>query len=109
MSVMVSYAMANAAKDRVACKATGWAGYMSALHWWSSKSTYTQTVVLVSNKSKGNKKCLCIIIRDRNDPELGLQVNITLNFDVSSVFHAPSNQSDSSPAPAPSPSGNVNT
>ena len=107
MSVMVSYAMANAAKDRVACKATGWAGYMSALHWWSSKSTYTQTVVLVSNKSKGNKKCLCITIRDPNDPELGLQINITLTFGLSSVFHAPSNQSDSSPAP--SPSGNVNT
>ena len=63
MSVMVSYAMADAAKDRIVCKATGWAGYMSALHWWSSKSTYTQTVVLVSNKSKGNKKCLRIIIR----------------------------------------------
>ena len=108
MSVMVSYAMADAAKDRIVCKATGLAGYMSALHWWSSKSTYTQAVVLASNKSKGNKKCLCITIRDRNDPELGLQINITLNFGLSSVFHAPSNQSDSSPAPAPSPSGNVN-
>ena len=103
MSVMVSYAMADAAKDRIVCKATGRAGYMSALCWWSSKSTYIQIVALVSNKSKDNKKCLCIIIRDRNDPELGLQINMTLTFGLSSIFHAPSNQSDSSP------SGNVNT
>ncbi|KAF3954167.1 hypothetical protein CMV_020450 [Castanea mollissima] len=48
-----------------------------------------------------------VIIRDPNDPELGLQISITPTFGLSSVFHAPSNQSDSSPAP--SPSGNVNT
>ncbi|KAK4591638.1 hypothetical protein RGQ29_016178 [Quercus rubra] len=36
---------------------------MSALCWWSSKSTYIQTVALVSNKTKDNKKRLCIIIR----------------------------------------------
>ena len=107
MSVMVSYAMADAAKDRIVCKATGRAGYMSTLRWWLSKSNYTQIVALVSNKFKDNKNCLCIITKDRNDPELGLQINITLTFSLSSVFHAPSNQSDSSPAP--SPSGNVNT
>ncbi|KAL0006578.1 hypothetical protein SO802_008080 [Lithocarpus litseifolius] len=72
MSVMVSYAMADAAKDRIVCKATCRVGYMSALRWWSSKSIYIQTVALVSNKSKDNKKCLCIIIGDRNDPKLGL-------------------------------------
>ena len=107
MSVMVSYAMTDAAKDIIVCKATGRAGYMSTLRWWSRKSTYTQTVALVSNKSKDNKKRLCIIIRDRNDPKLGLQINITPTFSLSSIFHAFSNQSDSSPAP--SPSGNVNT
>ncbi|KAK7814050.1 protein yls3, partial [Quercus suber] len=29
---------------------------------------------------KDNKKCLCVIIRDRNDLELGLQINVTLCF-----------------------------
>ncbi|XP_030940216.1 protein YLS3-like [Quercus lobata] len=101
---MVSYAIADAAKDRIVCKATGRAGYKSALRWWSGKSIYPQTVA-VSNKSKDNKKRMCIIIRDRNDPELGLQINITLTFGLSSIFHAPSNQSDSSPAPSPSGGG----
>lgn len=82
MSVMVSYAMADAAKDRIVCKATGRAGYMSALRWWSSKSTYIQTVALVSNKSKENKKCLCATLA------LGLQINATLALGLPSVCHA---------------------
>ncbi|KAL4601460.1 hypothetical protein ACB092_11G275100 [Castanea dentata] len=57
--IPTTYAMADEAKDRIVCKATGRAGYMSTLRWWSSKSSYTQTVALVSNKSKYNKKRLC--------------------------------------------------
>ena len=42
---------------------------------------------------KDNKKCLCVIIRDRNDPELGLQINVTLALGLPSVCHAPTNVS----------------
>ncbi|XP_010506351.1 PREDICTED: protein YLS3-like [Camelina sativa] len=35
-----------------------------------------------------NKKCLCVIIQDRNDPDLGLQVNVSLALALPSVCHA---------------------
>lgn len=40
-----------------------------------------------------NKKCLCVIIQDRNDPDLGLQINVTLALGLPSVCHAPANVS----------------
>ncbi|KAG7639679.1 putative plant lipid transfer protein/Par allergen [Arabidopsis thaliana] len=35
-----------------------------------------------------NKKCLCVIIQDRNDPDLGLQINVSLALALPSVCHA---------------------
>ncbi|MBA0553254.1 hypothetical protein Golob_012450 [Gossypium lobatum] len=40
---------------------------------------------------KNNKKCLCIIIKDRNDPDLGLNINVTLALSLPSVCNAPAN------------------
>ncbi|KAM1589721.1 hypothetical protein ACFX10_028584 [Malus domestica] len=40
-----------------------------------------------------NKKCLCLIIKDRNDPELGLQMNVTLALGLPAVCKAPANVS----------------
>ncbi|KAL8192201.1 hypothetical protein R6Q57_027845 [Mikania cordata] len=38
-----------------------------------------------------NKKCLCVVIKDRNDPDLGLTINVTLALGLPSVCHAPAN------------------
>ncbi|OMO94144.1 Plant lipid transfer protein/Par allergen [Corchorus olitorius] len=80
---------------------------------------------------KNNKKCLCVIIKDRNDPDLGLNINVTLALSLPTVCNAPANVSkcpellhmdpnspeaqvfyqlsksstSSSPAPGPSPTG----
>lgn len=40
-----------------------------------------------------NKKCLCVIIKDRNDPDLGLTINVTLALGLPTVCHAPANVS----------------
>lgn len=40
-----------------------------------------------------NKKCLCVIIKDRNNPDLGLNINATLALALPSVCHAPANVS----------------
>ncbi|XP_061369623.1 non-specific lipid transfer protein GPI-anchored 14-like [Gastrolobium bilobum] len=41
---------------------------------------------------KSNKKCLCVIIKDRNDPDLGgLQINVTLALSLPTVCNAPAN------------------
>lgn len=43
---------------------------------------------------KKNRKCLCVLIRDRNDPSLGLKINSTLALGLPATCHAPVNISD---------------
>uniref|UniRef100_A0A2P2QUN7 Bifunctional inhibitor/plant lipid transfer protein/seed storage helical domain-containing protein n=1 Tax=Rhizophora mucronata TaxID=61149 RepID=A0A2P2QUN7_RHIMU len=38
-----------------------------------------------------SKKCLCILIKDRDDPNLGLKINATLAATLPSSCHAPAN------------------
>lgn len=40
-----------------------------------------------------NKTCLCVIVSDRNDPDLGLNINVTLALGLPSVCHVPANVS----------------
>ncbi|GLT66577.1 hypothetical protein SLA2020_389340 [Shorea laevis] len=41
-----------------------------------------------------SKKCLCILIQDRDDPNLGVKVNTTLAATLPSTCHVPVNLSD---------------
>lgn len=43
---------------------------------------------------KNNKKCLCVIVKDRNDPDLGLQINVTLALGLPDTCHATANVSN---------------
>ena len=43
---------------------------------------------------KNDKKCLCVIVRDRNDPDLGLQINVTLALSLPDICHATANVSN---------------
>ncbi|XP_047313839.1 non-specific lipid transfer protein GPI-anchored 14-like [Impatiens glandulifera] len=36
-----------------------------------------------------SKKCLCILVKDKDDPSLGLHINATLALGLPSVCHAP--------------------
>ncbi|KAL6966278.1 hypothetical protein U1Q18_032059, partial [Sarracenia purpurea var. burkii] len=38
--------------------------------------------------------CLCILVRDRNDPSLGLKINPTLALRLPTICHAPANASE---------------
>ena len=73
MSVMVSYAMADAAKDREEC-AQQLVGLATCLLYvgGQSKAPTPDCCIGLKQVLKDNKKCLCVIIRDRNDPELRL-------------------------------------
>ncbi|WJX80787.1 hypothetical protein P8452_63741 [Trifolium repens] len=42
---------------------------------------------------KNNKKCICIIVKDRDDPDLGLKINITLALGLPSLCKASNNLS----------------
>ncbi|KAM3734201.1 hypothetical protein ACB098_11G196400 [Castanea mollissima] len=120
MSVMVSYTMADAAKDREEC-AQQLVGLATCLPYvgGQAKAPTPDCCTGLKQVLKDNKNCLCVIVRDRNDPKLGQQINVTLTLaclqfampllkSPTQVFYQlgrSSNQSDGSPAP--SPSGNV--
>ncbi|KAL0006576.1 hypothetical protein SO802_008078 [Lithocarpus litseifolius] len=126
---MVSYTMADVAKDREKC-AQQLVGLATCPPYigGQAKAPILDCCSGLKQVLKENKKCLCVIIRDCNDPELGLQINVTLALGLPSVCHAPANvsqsllhmdinspeaqvfyqlgrspnQSDGSPAPSPS-------
>lgn len=41
-----------------------------------------------------SRKCICVLIKDRDDPSLGLKINATLAATLPSTCHAPVNMSD---------------
>ncbi|KAJ6964183.1 hypothetical protein NC652_002453 [Populus alba x Populus x berolinensis] len=134
MSVMVSLAMADKDKDTEEC-AEQLVGLSTCLPYvgGDAKAPTPDCCNGLKQVLKDNKKCLCVIIKDRNDPELGLKINATLALSLPSVCHAPANVSQcpallnlppnspdaqvfyqlanssnhiaSSPAPSPSPGG----
>ncbi|XP_062174991.1 non-specific lipid transfer protein GPI-anchored 14-like isoform X2 [Alnus glutinosa] len=94
ISVMVSYTMADAAKDREECQQQ-LVSMATCLPYvgGEAKAPTPDCCSGLKQVLKNNKKCLCVIIRDRNDPDLGLQINVTLALSLPSVCHAPANVS----------------
>jgi len=94
MSVMVSLAMAGKDKDSEEC-AEQLVGLATCLPYvgGDAKAPTPDCCNGLKQVLKDNKKCLCVIIKDRNDPELGLKINATLALSLPSVCHAPANVS----------------
>ena len=91
MSVMemVSYTMADAAKNREEC-AQKLLGLATCLPYIGGQAMVPTLDCCTGLKQVlKDDKCLYVIIRDRNDPELGLQINVTLALDQPSVCLAP--------------------
>lgn len=96
ISVMVSYTMVDADKDKdkqecqqQLIKMATCLPYVDG----EAKAPTPDCCTGLKEVLKDNKKCLCVIIRDRNDPDLGLQINLTLALSLPSVCHAPANVS----------------
>lgn len=94
MSAMVSFAMADSDKDRQEC-AEQLVGLATCLPYvgGDAKAPTPDCCSSLKLVLEKNKKCLCVIIKDRNDPELGLKINVTLALGLPSVCHAPANVS----------------
>ncbi|XP_014624275.1 non-specific lipid transfer protein GPI-anchored 14 [Glycine max] len=45
---------------------------------------------------KANKKCVCLILKDRDDPDLGLNINMTIAVGLPSLCKTPDNLSQCS-------------
>ncbi|KAJ6315830.1 hypothetical protein OIU78_019157 [Salix suchowensis] len=94
MSAMVSFAVAATDKNREEC-AEQLVGLATCLPYvgGDAKAPTPDCCNGLKQVLKDNKKCLCVIIKDRNDPELGLKINATLALSLPSVCHAPANVS----------------
>ncbi|CAO2831872.1 unnamed protein product [Amaranthus hypochondriacus] len=58
------------------------------------KSPSPQCCTILYTKLNATKKCLCILVMDRNQPSLGLKLNATLALNHPSLCHAPNNSRD---------------
>ncbi|KAJ0038373.1 hypothetical protein Pint_24126 [Pistacia integerrima] len=92
--MVISCAIADKAKDREECtnELTGLATCLPYVGG-QAKSPTPDCCSGLKQVLKDDKKCLCVIIRDKDDPELGLNINVTLALGLPSVCHAPANVS----------------
>ncbi|GMN64129.1 hypothetical protein TIFTF001_033208 [Ficus carica] len=90
----IMFAIADPAKDREECQEQ-LVGLATCLPYvgGQAKAPTPDCCNGLKQVLKNNKKCLCVIIRDRNDPNLGLQINVTLALNLPSVCNAPANVS----------------
>lgn len=94
ISVAVIYAMADSSKDTQECQQqlVGMATCLTYVDG-EAKAPTPDCCTGLKQVLKDNGTCLCVIIRDRNNPNLGLQINVTLALGLPSICHASANVS----------------
>ncbi|XP_043690641.1 non-specific lipid transfer protein GPI-anchored 14-like isoform X2 [Telopea speciosissima] len=90
--MMVSCVSSDTAKDREEC-ANSLVGLATCLPYVSetAKAPTLDCCTGLKQVLDKNKKCLCILIKDRNDPSLGIKMNATLAMSLPDTCHAPAN------------------
>ncbi|KAI9116264.1 hypothetical protein K1719_012431 [Acacia pycnantha] len=93
--VVMSGAMGDSSKEKEECTEQV-AGLATCLPYvgGQAKSPTPDCCTGLKQLLNNNSKCLCVIIKDRNDPDIGsLRINITLAISLPNVCNAPSNVS----------------
>ncbi|RDX64100.1 Protein YLS3 [Mucuna pruriens] len=92
MLVLVGFAKSDLTQDREECadKLIGLASCVPYVGGEAKAPTIDccSGLKVVLDKSK---KCICILIKDRDDPNLGIKINATLAIQLPSACHAPTN------------------
>ena len=90
--MLLMSASADFAKDRQEC-ADQLVGLATCLPYvgGEGKSPTLDCCTGLKQVLQKARKCLCILIKDRNDPNLGLKINATLAMGLPSACHAPAN------------------
>ncbi|PKI65735.1 hypothetical protein CRG98_013882 [Punica granatum] len=92
--VISSRVNGDASKDREEC-ADQLAGLATCLPYvqGEARSPTPDCCGGLKQLLKTSKKCLCVIVKDGNDPQLGLNINVTLALSLPSLCQAPANVS----------------
>jgi len=90
--LLVGFANSDITQDKADCtdKLIGLAGCLTYASGDASAPTMDCCSGLKQVIDK-NKRCLCILIKDRNDPSLGLKINVTLALNLPEVCKTPTN------------------
>lgn len=93
-SMIVCTAMADSSEDKGEC-VEELAGIGSCLPYVEGETKNPEPDCCSGLKQavKSNKKCLCLVIKNRNDPDLGIQMNVTSALNLPKVCSAPTNVS----------------
>lgn len=90
--MMFSCANSDDAKDREECTQQ-LVGLATCLPYvgGNSKAPTPDCCSGLKQALKTSPKCLCVIVKDRNNPELGLNINATLALGLPTVCNSPAN------------------
>ncbi|KOM54866.1 hypothetical protein LR48_Vigan10g075800 [Vigna angularis] len=90
--VLVMHAMGESAQEKQKC-AESLTGMATCLPYLGgeAKAPTADCCSGLTQGLKSNKKCLCVILKDRDDPDLGLKINTTIAVGLPSLCKAPDN------------------
>ncbi|XP_058744328.1 non-specific lipid transfer protein GPI-anchored 14-like [Vicia villosa] len=94
-SMIIGIGMSDSSKDKQECTEQ-LASLATCLPYveGEGKTPATDCCDGLKTLLKTNEKCLCLIIKDRNDPDLGgIVINVTLALNLPKVCNAPANVS----------------
>ncbi|KAI6685584.1 hypothetical protein NL676_031497 [Syzygium grande] len=91
-AAVMGSARSDLAQDRAECadQLAGLAGCLPYVGGDAKSPTIDCCTGLKAVLDK-SKKCLCILIKDRDDPNLGLKINATLALGLPTACHSPAN------------------
>jgi hypothetical protein len=93
--ILVGFGSSNLDQDRAEC-ADQLVGLATCLPYvgGQAKAPTLDCCTGLKQVLQKSRKCLCILIKDRDDPNLGLQINATLALGLPSACHAPLNTTE---------------
>ncbi|ESW24270.1 hypothetical protein PHAVU_004G115800 [Phaseolus vulgaris] len=92
--VLIMHAMGDSAQEKQKC-AESLTGVATCLPYLGgeAKSPTEDCCSGLTQAMTSNKKCICVILKDRDDPDLGLKINITIAVGLPSLCKTPDNLS----------------
>ncbi|XP_055819022.1 non-specific lipid transfer protein GPI-anchored 14-like [Solanum dulcamara] len=93
--ILLGFSRANLDEDKAKC-ANQLVGLATCLPYVSGEARAPTPDCCTGLKEVLDKSkiCLCILVKDRNDPSLGLKINATLALSLPTLCHAPPNMSN---------------
>ncbi|KAM3693140.1 hypothetical protein ACB098_08G141600 [Castanea mollissima] len=95
LMMLVGFASSNLDQDRAEC-ADKLVGLATCLPYvgGEAKAPTLDCCTGIKQVLQKSKKCLCVLIKDRDDPNLGIKFNATLALNLPTSCHAPANISE---------------